>query len=159
MTQDPTKANIGILSPEEALNYSGMELLTKMNRGELPSPPFIHTMDIRFSKLEEGDVIVSYTPDSHFYNVLGCLHGGFISTLLDTAMACAIQTKLSKGQHYTTLEFKINFLRPVYVETGPIHAEGHIIHLGRTTATAEGKLYDDKGKLYAFGTTTCIIMR
>lgn len=158
MTKDP-KRNIGIVSPEEALNYSGMEFLTKMRLGELPSPPFIHTMNIQFTKLEEGETIFSYTPTFDFYNALGCLHGGFISTLLDTAMACAIQSRLSKGQHYTTLEFKTNFLRPVYEKTGIVHADGRLIHFGRTTATAEGKLYDDQGKLYAFATTTCIIMR
>ncbi len=159
MTHETPKKNIGIVTPEEALNHSGMELLAKMRMGELPAPPFIDTMNINFTKLEHGEVTLSTTPSFDYYNGLGCLHGGVIATLLDTAMACAIQTQLAKGLAYTTLEFKVNFLRPVYEKTGVIYAEGNLIHYGRTTATAEGKLYDERRKLYAFATTTCIIVR
>lgn len=151
--------NIGVLSIEEALQHRGIDLLLKMKTGEMLTPPFVHTMGVSFEEISDGFAVFGMTPSYEYYNGLGCLHGGIISALLDTAMACAIQSKLSKGQTYTTLEFKVNFIRAVYVETGPIRAEGRLLHCGRTTASAEGKLYDQRGKLYAFGTTTCAIMR
>lgn len=151
--------NIGILSIEEALQHRGIDLLLKMKEGGILIPPFIHTMGVEFDEISDGFSAFSMVPSYDYYNGLGCLHGGIISALIDTAMACSIQSKLSKGQTYTTLEFKINFVRAVYVDTGPIRAEGRLLHFGRTTASAEGKLYDQRGKLYAFGTTTCTIIR
>lgn len=150
---------IGNMPMEKLVQYSGMELLQKIKAGELPAPPFIHTLGIEFTKLLEGEILLTYMPTTDYYNIISCLHGGIVSVLLDTAMACAIQTKLDKGQAYTTLELKTNFVRPVYESTGLVHAEGRLIHVGRTTATAEGKLFDDRGKLYAFATTTCILIK
>lgn len=151
--------NVGLIPPEEALKYTGLDLLTKMKSGELPIPPFVHHLKLQFTTIEDSHAVFSMVPEMSLFNGLGCLHGGIISTLLDTAMACAIQTKLPVGKTYTTLEFKINFIRPVYERTGLIHAQGRLIHYGRTTATAEGRLLDERGKIYAFGNTTCIIIR
>lgn len=150
---------MGIVPPEEALKHRGLDLLLKMQSGEFPHPPFVETMGIEFITIEDGFAVFSMLPTFPYYNGLGCLHGGIISTLLDTAMGCAVQSKLLQGQTYTTLEFKINFLRPVFDHTGMIRAEGRLLHFGRTTATSEAKLFDERGKLYAFGTTTCAILR
>lgn len=150
--------SIGVLEKGELLHYSGKEFLEKMVRGELPQPPFSHSMNMVITELSDGFVIFEAKPDIKFYNAIGCVHGGYISTILDSAMACAIQTKLPAKMAFTTLELKVNFIRPVFSQTGPIYAHGKMIHVGRTTATAEGKLYDQKGKLYAFGTTTCALM-
>lgn len=148
----------GIVSRQEALKFSGMEFLEKLQSGELPRPPFSETMDMVLTELSPGVAVFTATPDLKFYNAIGCIHGGYISTMLDSAMACAIQTKLAAGIAFTTLELKVNFVRPVLVSTGPVHAEGKLIHCGKTIATAEGRLYDAQGKLYAFGTTTCALM-
>jgi len=150
--------NIGIVPKKELLALSGMEFLQKLMAGELPRPPFSATMNMEITELSPGAVTFKATPDLKFYNAIGCIHGGYISTLLDSAMACAIQTKLPSSTAYTTLELKVNFIRPVLLQTGDIYAKGKLIHCGRTVATAEGKLYDSQGKLYAFGTTTCAVM-
>jgi uncharacterized protein (TIGR00369 family) len=148
---------LGSVSKQEALKFSGIEILEKLKKGELPPPPFSKTMDIVLTDISPGMVTFTSTPDLRFYNAIGCVHGGYISTMLDSAMACAIQTKLAEGITFATLELKVNFVRPVFISTGPVHAKGVFIHCGKTTATAEGKLYDEEGKLYAFGTTTCFL--
>jgi len=85
------------------------------------------------------------------------VHGGIAATLLDSALGCAIFTTLTKGESWTTLELKINFVRPMTAATGPVRAEGRVIHRGRSVATSEGDLKDRAGKLYAHATTTCMI--
>lgn len=149
---------VGVVPREEILALTGMDFLQKLIAGELPKPPFSDTMNMEITELSEGRTVFKARPDIKFYNAIGCVHGGYISTILDSAMACAIQTKLPSRTAYTTLELKVNFIRPVLCQTGDIYAEGKLIHCGRTTATAEGKLYDNQGKLYAFATTTCAVM-
>lgn len=153
MTQE-----VGVVPKQEMLALSGMDFLQKVMAGELPRPPFSETMNMVITELSPGQTLFKATPDLTFYNAIGCVHGGYISTVLDSAMACAIQTKLPAGTAYTTLELKVNFIRPVLSQTGDIFAQGKLIHCGRTIATAEGKLYDGNGKLYAFATTTCAII-
>ena len=97
------------------------------------------------------------TPKPAYLNPLGSIHGGWIATLLDSCMACAVHTTVPAGQGYTTVEFKLNCVRPVMPDTGPLRAEGKVINAGRTIATSEGRLVDASGKLYAHGTETCLI--
>lgn len=158
MREEKVSQKSGVVSKEEALKFSGMDFLEKLRNGEFPRPPFSETMDMILTELAPGVAVFTATPDLKFYNAIGCIHGGYISTMLDSAMACAIQTKLAPGTAFTTLELKVNFIRPVLVTTGPVHAKGKLIHCGKTIATSEGKLYDAHGKLYAFGTTTCALM-
>ena len=96
-------------------------------------------------------------PGPEHYNPIGTVHGGYTCTLLDSAMSCAVQSMCAAGMAYTTLELKVNLVRPITTETGPVRAEGSVIHVGRRTGTAEGKLLDASGKLLAHGTTTCLI--
>jgi uncharacterized protein (TIGR00369 family) len=97
------------------------------------------------------------TPEARHYNPIGTVHGGVACTLLDSCMSCAVQTHLAKGQGYTTLELKVNLVRPITATTGPIRAEGRTLHFGRRSGTAEGKILDAKGNLLAHGMTTCLI--
>jgi uncharacterized protein (TIGR00369 family) len=127
--------------------------------GELPPPPMAHLMDIRLTEVEKGKAVFRGTPQEFHYNPLGSVHGGYGATLLDSAMGCAVHSVLDAGDIYTTLEFKINFLRAMTHETGEVRGVGTIVHAGRTTAIAEGKIEDAAGKLYAFATTTCQIKR
>jgi uncharacterized protein (TIGR00369 family) len=137
----------------------GVEILQLAIDGKLPPPPMAHLMDIRLVEIEQGKAVFRGVPQEFHYNTLGSVHGGYGATLLDSAMGCAVHSVLDPGDTYTTLEFKINFLRAMTHETGEIRGIGIVVHAGRTTAIAEGRIVDEGGKLYAFATTTCQIRR
>ena len=138
---------------------SGLELLQRAVAGEFPPPPIAMMMDIRLTEVEKGKAVFSGTPQEFHYNPLGTVHGGYGATLLDSAMGCAVHSTLNAGDIYTTLEFKINFLRALTHGTGPVRGIGTVINETRTTALAEGRIEDGEGRLYAFATTTCVIRR
>ena len=142
-----------------AVGLSGLEYLQKIVAGELPPPPIGALMNFRISELSEGRAVFVVEPAESHYNPIGVVHGGLAATLLDSAMDCAVHSTLPVGASYTTLEIKVNYIRPMFAETGLVRCEANIIHVGGRTATAEGKVMDQKGKLYAHGTTTCIIFR
>ena len=142
-----------------AVGLSGMEYLQKMVAGELPPPPIGSLMNFRLAELSEGHAVFLVEPAEYHYNPIGVVHGGIAATLMDSAMGCAVHSTLPAGATYTTLEIKVNYIRPMLAETGEVRCEANVIHVGRRTATAEGKVVDAKGKLYAHGTTTCIIFR
>ena len=142
-----------------AVELSGLELLQRAIAGEFPPPPIAMLMDIRLTEIARGRAIFTGTPQEFHYNPLGSVHGGYGATLLDSAMGCAVHSTLDPGDIYTTLEFKINFLRALTHETGPVRGMGTVINETRTTALAEGRIEDGEGKLYAFATTTCVIRR
>ena len=144
---------------ERVAGLSGLEVLRLMVGGELPQPPMARLMDIRLIEVEHGKAVFASTPGEYHYNPLGSVHGGFGATLLDSAMGCAVHSTLSAGDAYTTLELKINFLRPLTHATGLVRGTGTIVHAGRTTAFAESKIEDAAGKIYAFATSTCLIRR
>ena len=108
-------------------------------------------------KPSDGYARFDGVPEFRHYNPIGTVHGGFAATLLDSALGCAIFTTLAKGEAWTTLELKLNFVRPINKDTGTVRAEGRIIDRGRTVATAEGTVKDKAGKLYAHATTTCMV--
>jgi uncharacterized protein (TIGR00369 family) len=116
-------------------------------------------MDMWITEVSEGRVVFAAEPAEYHYNPLGTVHGGVMATLLDSVLGCAVQSMLPAGTSYTTLELKVNYLRPITTKTGTVYCEGKIIYVGGRVATAEGRLTDAAGKLYAHGTTTCIILR
>ncbi len=126
-------------------------------RSEVPAPPVMALLGVQLGSVEPGKVSMRLPPAEHLYNVLGSVHGGVIATLLDSAMGCAVHTSLPAGRGYTTLEFKVNFVRKVTVESGTMTAEGRLLHSGRHTALAEASLIGPDGKLYAIATTTCLV--
>ena len=140
-------------------NVSGIEYLRAMQSGELPAPPIAVLLGMWISEVSEGRVVFALEAAEYHYNPLGTVHGGVLATLLDSAMGCAVQSTLSAGTSYTTLELKVNYLRPVTTTTGMLYCEGKIIHVGGRIATAESRLTDADGKLYAHGTTTCMVLR
>lgn len=142
-----------------AHNLSGLEYLQRIVAGELPAPPFGSGFGMQPLEVEAGRVVFTATPDREHYNLIGTVHGGYIATLLDSAMGCAVLSTLPAGVRWTTLELKVNYLRAISAETGVVRCEGTTIHAGRTTALAEGRITDARGKLLAHGTTTCLIMR
>lgn len=144
---------------QSAAGLSGMEYLQKIISGELPPPPIGVLMNFRIAELGEGHAVFVVEPAEYHYNPIGVVHGGVAATLLDSAMGCAVHSTLPAGATYTTLEIKVNYIRAMSSETGLVRCEANAVHVGGRTATAEGKILDEQGKLYAHGTTTCIIFR
>ena len=140
-------------------SMSGLDFLCAMRRGEVPPPPFAELMGMRLHEIAEGHVSFAGEPREYHYNPIGVVHGGFAATMLDSAMGCAIQSVLPAGVGYTTLEIKVNMVRALTVSTGTVTADGRVVHAGRRTAIAEGRLTDAAGALYALATTTCLILR
>jgi uncharacterized protein (TIGR00369 family) len=101
--------------------------------------------------------VFSGAPSEFHYNPIGVVHGGFAATLLDSALGCSVHTTLKPGFAYTTIELKVNYVRPLRMTTGIVSSEGEVIHVGSRIATAEARLTDAAGKLYAHGSTTCLI--
>jgi uncharacterized protein (TIGR00369 family) len=151
--EDPTEA------VQRARTLSGRAHLEAMRAGKLPPPPIATLIGMRITEVGEGRVVFAVEPAEYHYNPFGTVHGGVTATLLDSALGCAIQSMLPPGTSYTTVELKINYLRPLTVETGTVYGEGKVIHVGGRIATAEARLSDAAGKLYAHATTTCIIVR
>jgi uncharacterized protein (TIGR00369 family) len=144
---------------EAARGLSGLEYLRKIVAGELPRPPIGALMNFNITELSEGRAVFTVEPAEYHYNPIGVVHGGLAATLLDSAMGCAVHSTLPAGGGYTTLEIKVNYIRPMTAETGRVRCEAKVIHVGGRTASAEGRVVDESGKLYAHGTTTCIIFR
>ena len=138
---------------------SGLELLRRAVAGEFPPAPMAMLMDIRLVEVDQGRAVFHGTPQEFHYNPLGTVHGGFGATLLDSAMGCAVHSTLAAGDLYTTLEFKINFIRALTHDTGQVRSIGKVVSATRTTAVAEGRIEDASGTLYAFATSTCVIRR
>src|SRR4029078_11227073 len=138
---------------------SGAEFLQKIVTGELPGPPLAMLMNFKIVELGDGHATFAVDPAECHYNPIGVVHGGLAATLLDSAMGCAVHSVLPAGAGYTTLEIKVNYVRALTAETGGVRCEARVIHVGGRTATAEGKVLDAAGKLYAHATTTCIIFR
>lgn len=147
----------GVLPREKVLAQTGLEFLTAMVAGKVPQPPMAMTLGFRLVDAGDGTAAFEGVPEWRLYNPIGTVHGGFAASLLDSALGCAIFSTLAKGESWTTLEIKINFVRALSEDTGPVRAEGRVIHCGRTVATSEGTLKDRAGKLYAHATTTCMI--
>ncbi|HVH64180.1 MAG TPA: PaaI family thioesterase [Candidatus Dormibacteraeota bacterium] len=139
---------------------SGLEVLREILEGRLPPPPIAETMGFTGAEFEEGRAVFVGEPAEYLYNPIGVVHGAFAMALLDSALGCAIHSTLAAGEGYTTVETKVNFIRPITIETGRVRCEGSIVHRGARIATAEGKVIAEAtGKLLAHGTTTCLVTR
>jgi uncharacterized protein (TIGR00369 family) len=136
---------------------SGLELLRAMQDGELPPPPIMSTIGIDGIEVEPGQVTFLLTPQEYHYNPLGSVHGGILSTLLDSAAGCTVHSVLPAGRGYTSLDLSVKFLRPVTVASGQLRAVGTLLSQGRTTALADARLLDSAGKLCAHATSTCVL--
>ena len=147
----------GVVTPEILTSYDGLGFLRAIIDGTLPQAPICELAGFHLAEADKGRAVFEGLPSFSVYNPIGTVHGGFAATLLDSALGCSIFTTLNKGDTWTTLELKVNYVRALTKDTGPVRAEGRIIHRGRTMATSEGDLKGRDGKLYAHGTTTCMI--
>ena len=156
-----TKSNpyreFGVVDKNTLAGESGHDFLLKLLHSAHPAPPFSEISDAWLVEVAEGRIVFEAKPSARFYNPMGTVHGGWISTVLDSAMGCAVHSMLQAGQAYTTVELKVNFVRPVLEQTGIVRCEGKIVHVGGRLATAEGRLTDAAGKLLAHGSETCMI--
>jgi uncharacterized protein (TIGR00369 family) len=148
---------LGVASREQIAGKTGLEIMQSLLRGELPAPPISDTLDFTLIEVEYGRAIFQGRPLERHYNPLGTVHGGWFATLLDSAVGCAVHTAMPAGKSYTTLELKVNMLRALTSKVELVRAEGRTIHVGGQVATAEARLVDAAGKLYAHATTTCLV--
>lgn len=140
-------------------NLNGLDYLKGMESGGIPEAPAVTALDIFINELDFGKANFEFIPQDFHYNAVGTVHGGVISTILDTAMGCTLMSTLTEEFTFTTLELKVNFIKAVTDKTGKMIAVGKIIHAGRTTAMVEASLIDVTGKIYAHATSTCLIMK
>lgn len=148
---------VGVARREDVAGLSGIEMMQAVASGRLPRPPIGDTMDFVLVHVEPGYAVFQGRPNRRHYNPLGSVHGGWFATLIDSAVGCAVHSTLPAGRGYTTLELKINIVRALSDAVPLVRAEGRVVHAGRQVATAEGRLVGPDGRLYAHGSTTCLI--
>lgn len=155
----PLQRGFGVASIEEIRAISGLEFLRGVMEGKFPAPTMCRALQFRFCEIEEGTAVVTGIPTQDYMNPIGTVHGGYAATLLDSALACSIHTLCPAGYASTSVELKVNFVRPITPQTGRVYCRGTVIHPGRQLATAEARLVDEAGKLYAHGTQTCSVFK
>jgi uncharacterized protein (TIGR00369 family) len=144
---------------EQLLALTGLEAMRGIAEGRFAAPPIAGTLGFRLKEVEEGYALFVGEPSEKLQNPLGLVHGGYALTLIDSCTGCAAHTTLPAGIGYTTVETKVNFVRAITPEVGELRAEGRVVAQGRTIITAEGRLTDAQGRLYAHGTSTLLVFR
>lgn len=152
-----SRLGVGTIPLDDLATFAGIDLLRRLLDGQYPAPPMAATLNFTLTEAEEGRVVFRGLPGLNHLNPMGGVHGGWAATIMDSALGCAVQSTLAKGEAYTTAEFKVNLTRPITPKTGEVVCEGRIVHRGRTLAVSEATLKDLSGKLLAFGTETCAI--
>jgi len=153
----PEARRFDTLPLAEIKGMDGLSQLKAMIAGDLPAPPIGRSLGFLLSEANSGHAIFRGTPSADFLNPLGTVHGGWAATLLDSALGCAVHSTLKAGEAYTTVEFKVNLVRPIMPDTGEVVCEGRVVHRGGRVATSDATLKTSAGKLLAHGTETCII--
>ena len=153
-TLDPVHGN----AAEARRALSGLEFFRRMIAGAIPPPPMVALLGFRIVEADEGRVVFAGTPAEAHYNGLGVVHGGYAATLLDSALGCAINTTMPAGRVFTTIDLQVHYTRPLRRETGELRCTANVVHAGSRVATSEGRITDAAGKVYAHGTTTCILV-
>ena len=146
-----------LIGAARAREMSGLEYIQALIDGSIPPPPIIHLMNMTAVSAEVGTVTFTCEPNESHYNPIGTVHGGLVCTLLDSVAGCATQTTLPKGQAYTSLEIKVNYLRPVTKETGILTAVGVVTKPGRRAAFVDATVSDAQGRLVATASSTLLI--
>jgi uncharacterized protein (TIGR00369 family) len=149
----------GVATAEQLRGRSGLQTMQAMLAGELPYPHIMQTLDYHLVQVERGRAVFQGVPQLMQYNPLGSVHGGWYATLLDSALGCAVHTALEAGQAYTTAELGIHLVRAASHKSGALRAIGHVVHVGRHLATAEARIVGADGKLYAHGSTACLVFQ
>jgi uncharacterized protein (TIGR00369 family) len=156
MTDAPTP-RYDVLPTSLMASMPGLDFVRKIFSGELPQPPIMENVEPFDSTAEPGVVVFHSVPGFRHYNPIGSVHGGYAAILLDSAMGLAVHSMLPVGTGYTTLEFKISFIRGMSKDSGTVRTEGKTLNVGRRAATAEARITDSKDRLIAHATTTCLV--
>jgi uncharacterized protein (TIGR00369 family) len=148
----------GLGSPEQFAGRSGMQVFEAMLKGDIPPPPICETLDFLLVEAAPGHAEFQGQPLFEHYNPLGSVHGGWVSTLLDSALACAVHSLLPPGKTYTTIELKVSFIRSLTKSVPLVRAVADVIHLGGRIGSSHAKLVGPDDTLYAHAMATCLIM-
>jgi len=146
-----------LITAAGALVRSGLATMEAIRDGELPPPPIAKLMRMDVTALAEGRVEFSCELDESVYNPIGVVHGGLVCTLLDTVAGCAVHTTLPAGVGYTSIELKVNYLRAVHADSGPLTAVGRVVKPGRRVAFAEGEVLDAAGRTVATASSSLLV--
>lgn len=152
-----TVSGIGTVPLEVLARDGGLKAMLDLLSGAHPAPSMAATLKFGLYEVEEGRAAFRGLPTAEHLNPLGTVHGGWTATIMDSALGAAVMTTLKPGEAYTTVEFKVNLVRPLLPGMGEVFCEGRVVHRGRTLATSEASLKDRNGKLLAHGTETCAI--
>lgn len=147
------------LATQAGRALSGLDYLLGVKNGVIPVSPFGRLLDYQIAEVRPGHAVLELEPQEFHCNPAGIVHGGALSTLLDSAMGCAVQAKLAAGVGYATLEIKVNFTRPLKGRTPRVHCAANTLYAGSRIVTAEGKVLDEQQTLYAHGTATFMIFQ
>ncbi len=147
----------GLAKPEEVLPLTGIEQLSALMKGALPAPTMAQTLRQWISAIEPGRAEFRGDPSDAYLNPMGLVHGGWTMALLDSALGCAVQTRLDAGQTFISLGTEVKFIRPITPRTGQVRSVASVVTRGRRTATASAYVEDQSGRILATGTTTCFI--
>lgn len=157
-TVHATPAGGAAISFSELAGCSGLELVAGLADGSIHPPPMAETLPFTLLPPETGKVRLLAAPEPRFCNLTNTLHGGWIMTMLDTVMSLAAQTTLSAGENCPSHETAVKFVRPVFIDSDIMYVTGEVISRGRTVVTLEGRVEDAQNRLYAHGTSTCLIV-
>jgi uncharacterized protein (TIGR00369 family) len=155
--QPAPKIEYGVTPPQTMAAMAGIDFVRAMFEGRLSEPPIMQGVEPFDCTVEPGVVVMHSVPGFRHYNPIGSVHGGYTAILLDSAMGLAVHSALPAGSGYTTLEFKISFIKGMTKDTGIVRSEGRTLNVGRRAATAEARITDGKGRLLAHATTTCLV--
>lgn len=150
-------AGPGVATPEQIAGKTGLEVMQAMLNGELPHAAIAQTLDFLILEVGDGHAVFQGSPGVQHFNPMGTVHGGWFATLLDSALGCAVHTKMPPGRAYTTAELSVNIVKALTPKVQRVRAIGRVIHCGRQLATAEAQLVGPDGTLYAHATTTCLV--
>lgn len=152
-----TGAGPGVARPDQIAGLTGLEQMQAMLRGDLPFAPIARTLDFLIVEVGPGTAVFQGSPGHAHLNPMGTVHGGWFATMLDSALGCAVHTRMEPGRGYTTAELGVNLVKALTPEVQRVRAEGRVVHCGRQLATAEARLVGPDGTLYAHATTTCLV--
>jgi len=143
---------------DDVARMTGLEIMQGVASGALPPPGIAVLLGMNVVEVGDGFATFELSPDERMLNPIGSVHGGIAATLLDSCMGCAVHTTLPAGVGYTTAQLNVHYLRSMQPGMGTVRATGTVVHRGRKQSTAEAKLVDDRGRLLAHGSTTCLIL-
>lgn len=147
------------MSPDEVENMNGLEVLTAISAGRIDHPSMAHTLGFRLTEVAEGRAVIEGCTGPEYCNPNGTIHGAWPAALLDSCMGSAVHSMLPAGVGFTIVEVKIDFVRSITINTGHVRAEGKVVRVGKQIGQSDGVIYDDKGRVLAKGSATCLLFR